>query len=122
IAHLATATERERIARDLHDVTGHSLTSIVVRAQLVQRLAAVDPQRAAAEAAEIEAVARHALGEIRETVAGWRQVALDDEVEVARQALERVGVALHVDLDRDVQLAPSVEQALGLALREGVTN
>lgn len=122
IGHLATATERERIARDLHDVTGHSLTSIVVRAQLVQRLAATDPQRAAAEAAEIEIVARHALGEIRETVAGWRQVALDDEVEVARQALERVGVELHVDLDRDVHLAPSVEQALGLALREGVTN
>ena len=122
IAHLATATERERIARDLHDVTGHSLTSIVVRAQLVQRLVADDPQRAAAEAAEIEAVARGALGEIRETVGGWRQVALDDEVEVARHALERVGVHLHVDVDRDVQLAPSVEQALGLALREGITN
>lgn len=122
IAHLATATERERIARDLHDLTGHSLTSIVVRAQLVQRLAATDPQRAAAEAAEIETVARDALGEIRETVAGWRQVVLDDEVEVARQALERVGVRLHVDVDRDVHLAPSVEQALGLALREGVTN
>jgi len=122
IEHLATATERERIARDLHDVTGHTLTSIVVRAQLVQRLADVDPARAAAEAAEIEQVARAALQEIRETVAGWRQVALDEEVEVARAALERVGVDLVVDLDRDVALAPSVEQALGLALREAVTN
>ncbi|GGI07173.1 sensor histidine kinase [Egicoccus halophilus] len=122
IAHLATATERERIARDLHDLTGHSLTSIVVRAQLVQRLAPTDPTRAAAEAVEIEQVARAALTEIRETLAGWRQVALDDEVEVARQALERVGVDLHVVLDRDVVLAPSVEQALGLALREAVTN
>ena len=122
IAHLATATERERIARDLHDLTGHSLTSIVVRAQLVQRLAATDPVRAAAEAAEIEQVSRAALGEIRETLSGWRQVALDEEIEVARQALSRAGVELHVEYDRDVPLAPSVEQALGLALREGVTN
>ncbi|MFA9429293.1 sensor histidine kinase [Egicoccus sp. AB-alg2] len=122
IEHLATATERERIARDLHDLTGHSLTSIVVRAQLVQRLAATDPERAAVEASEIERVGRAALGEIRDTLAGWRQIVLDEEAEVARQALERVGVDLVVDLDPDVRLAPSVEQALGLALREGVTN
>ena len=122
IAHLATASERERIARDLHDLTGHSLTSVIVRAQLVQRLTATDPARAADEAAEIERVARAALSEIRETLAGWRQVSLDDELQVAAAALERVGVELVVVRDEAFDLAPSVEQALGLALREAVTN
>ena len=122
IAHLATASERERIARDLHDLTGHSLTSVIVRAQLVQRLVERDPERATAEAAAIERVARAALGEVRETLSGWRQVVLDDELRVAADALQRVGVELVVSRDPDLQLAPSVEQALGLALREAVTN
>jgi two-component system sensor histidine kinase DesK len=122
VAHLATATERERIARDLHDLTGHSLTSIIVRAQLVRRLVASDPVRAEAEAQALERTARAALTEVRETVSGWRQVVFDDEVAVARRALAAAGVELEVDTSGEVDLAPSVEQVLGLALREGVTN
>jgi two-component system, NarL family, sensor histidine kinase DesK len=122
IEHLATVNERERIARDLHDILGHTLTSVVVRAQLVQRLAADDPIRAVREAAAIEEAARDALGQVRGTVQGWRQASLADELEVARTALDAAGVTLTVDRQPDLLLAPSVEAALALALREAVTN
>lgn len=122
IQHLATLAERERISRDLHDLLGQALTGIVVRAQLAQRLAAVDARRSTAETAEIEQVARNALAEVRATVAGMRQVSLDDEVEVAREALAAAGVALTVTRDPAVTLAPTTENALALAVREAVTN
>ena len=70
IERLATLGERERIARDLHDLLGHTLTGIVVRAQLIRKVAVSDPARAAAEAADLEAIARDALAEVRAAVSG----------------------------------------------------
>lgn len=122
IEHLATATERERIARDLHDLLGHTLTSVVVRAQLVQRVADADGARAAEEGAAIESAARDALATIRGTLSGWRQVDLDTELEVARDALGTAGVILEVERDTALTFAPSVETALAMSLREAITN
>ncbi len=122
IAHLATVSERERIARDLHDVLGQSLTGIVMRAQLTQRLIDVDPERAKQEASALEDTARGALTEVRAAVAGWRHVPLEQELAVAGEALAAAGVELIADWSTDVSLPPRVEQALGLALREAVTN
>ncbi|MHA6783938.1 sensor histidine kinase [Pseudonocardia saturnea] len=119
IEHLATLSERERISRDLHDLLGQTLTGIVVRAQLAQRLQGAD---AAAEMAAVEGMARDALGEVRATVSGWRQMALDDELVVARDALAAAGVELVVTRDPDLVLTPSAENALSMALREAVTN
>ncbi|MCX6463466.1 MAG: histidine kinase [Pseudonocardiales bacterium] len=119
VEHLSTLAERERIARDLHDLLGQTLTGIVVRAQLAQRLPAGD---AAAEMAVVETMARDALTEVRATVSGWRQVSLDDELVVARDALAAAGVALEAVRDDDLVLTPSAESALALALREAVTN
>ncbi len=120
IEHVATLTERERIARDLHDLLGQTLTGIVVRSQLAQRLGGAE---GTAEMAAVEGMARDALAEVRATVTGWRQLALDDELVVARDALAAAGVELVVTRDPDVlPLAPSAENALALALREGVTN
>jgi len=122
IEHLATVAERERIARDLHDLLGHSLTSVVVRAQLAQRLADADPGRAAQEATEIEGIARKALDEVRAAVSGWRQASLDAELDVAQTMLDAVNVELTVQRDPELVALPSTESALALALRETVTN
>lgn len=122
IEYLATLTERERISRDLHDLLGQTLTGIVVRSQLAQRLNRTDPAAGAAEMVEVERAARAALSEVRATVSGWRQVVFDDELAVAGQALSAAGVELVVNRDPDVVLTPSAESALSLALREAVTN
>lgn len=122
IERLATLGERERIARDLHDLLGHTLTGILVRAQLVRRLVDSDPQRAADEAAGIEDLARDALSEVRSTVSGWRHHALDAEIDAARAALTAADVDLVVEHDERLLLSPAVEAALALAVREAVTN
>ena len=122
VAHLATIAERERIARDVHDIAGQALTAIIVRSQLVQRLAPSDLRRATGEAAEVEHIARDALTSIRESIAGWHQASLRDEVAVTRNALAAANVELRTIGDFDVDLAPSVENVLALGLREAVTN
>jgi two-component system sensor histidine kinase DesK len=119
---LATLAERERIARDLHDLLGHSLTAVVMRAQLTKELVLVDPQRARAEAEEIERNARDALAAVRSTVTGWRRTSIGAELEAARRALAGTGVTLRVDYDDKLILLASTEHELALALREAVTN
>jgi len=99
IERLATLGERERIARDLHDLLGHTLTGIVVRAQLIRKVAPSDPARAAAEAADVEQLARDALAEVRAAVSGWRHHALDSEILSARDVLGAAGVELLVHTD-----------------------
>ncbi|MDX8033437.1 sensor histidine kinase [Lentzea sp. BCCO 10_0856] len=118
VEHLATLAERERIARDLHDLLGHTLTAIILRAQLV----AADPARAREEAAEIERTARAALGEVRDAVTGWRSASLDTELEAARTALTSLGVEVVVRRDPGLTIVGSTEHELALALREAVTN
>lgn len=122
IGHLATVAERERIARDLHDLLGHSLTGVVMRAQLVGQLTGPDPDRARAEAAEIERIARSALTEVRRAVSGWRQASLDAELEAAGRALAAAGVELTVRRDPGLVLLGAAEHELALALREATTN
>lgn len=122
IEHLATMAERERIARDLHDLLGHSLTAMIVRAQLVQRLTAAEPQRAAGEAVEIESTAREALSEVRKAVRGWRLATLEAELESARGMLSSVDVELTVRRDAELMLVGSAEHELALAVREALTN
>ena len=122
IAYLSTVAERERIARDLHDLAGQALTSIIIRSQLVARTAQQDPQRAIQEAAEIESTARDTLRSVRETVAGWQRASLTDELDVAVRSLDAAGVQARVVGDWAVDLAPPVESVMALALREAVTN
>ena len=121
IEYLATVTERERISRDLHDVAGQSLTALIMRSQLVQRLTASDPARAQREAEAIEAEARRLLTRFRDTVSGWQQASLTEELEEARRALEASEIESTIDVDA-LALAPSIETVLALALRESVTN
>jgi two-component system sensor histidine kinase DesK len=121
---LAAVAERERIARDLHDVLGHTLSVIVLKAELAKRLIASDPARAATEIADVETIGRSALTEVREAIGGYRSRGLLSELEAARNTLASAGVSLLTDakpLDTS-GLAAAEETVLALALREAVTN
>jgi two-component system, NarL family, sensor histidine kinase DesK len=120
-ARLAVAEERERFARDLHDLLGHSLSVIALKSEVGQRLAATDPARAADELREIEAVAREALREVREAVGGYRRPTLATEVAGAREALTDAGIDVDASIRAD-GLRPDVEAVLAWAVREGATN
>ncbi len=121
IEHLAKVAERERIARDLHDVLGHTLSLIVLKSELAGRVLNADPQRAQREIGEIEQTARKALSEVREAVGGYRAQGLDAELARARQTLALAGVALESE-GHPPRLEPVAESVLSLALREAVTN
>jgi two-component system sensor histidine kinase DesK len=118
---LAAVAERERIARDLHDVLGHTLSVIVLKAELAGRLMGRDDVRAAAEIAEVEKTARTALAEVREAIGGYRSKGLSAEVEQARMTLDAAGVALECE-SAPPSLRPKEETVLSLAVREAVTN
>jgi two-component system sensor histidine kinase DesK len=121
VQRLATVAERDRIARDLHDLLGHSLSVIVLKAELASRLAERDPARAVEEIRDVERVSREALAEVRKAVRGYRNSGFRDELARAREALDAAGVALDADVAR-VQLPPVEDHALALVLREAVTN
>jgi two-component system sensor histidine kinase DesK len=120
-AALSQVAERERIARDLHDVLGHTLSVIVLKAELAGRLLSRDPERAAKEIAEVEKTARTALAEVREAIGGYRAKGLRAEVDMARMTLEAAGVTLHCDTVPPA-LKAREETALSLSVREAVTN
>jgi two-component system, NarL family, sensor histidine kinase DesK len=121
IEQLAAVAERERIARDLHDVLGHTLSVIVLKSELAGRLIDRDPQRAAQEIADIEKTARTALSEVREAIGGYRSQGLPAEMELARNTLQSAGVALACESPLP-QLHAAEETVLCLAVREAVTN
>ncbi|HEX7241749.1 MAG TPA: histidine kinase [Longimicrobiaceae bacterium] len=79
--------ERERIARDLHDLLGHTLSLIVLKSELAAKLATRDPERAVREIRDVERVSREALREVREAIRGYR-ASLPEEVERARSLLD----------------------------------
>lgn len=121
IERLATIAERERIARDLHDLLGHTLSVIVLKSEVASRLLPVDPDRAAREMHEVEETARTALGEVRTAVAGYRAKGLGAELVNSQRALAAAGVDADATVDLPV-LPAEHEAALALALREAVTN
>jgi two-component system, NarL family, sensor histidine kinase DesK len=121
VARLAAENERSRIARDLHDLLGHSLTTITVKAGLARRLADRDPQRAAVEIAEVEELSRRSLADVRAAVSGYRDVTLAGELASAREVLRATGV--QPELPGAVDLVhPALHEVFGWVVREGVTN
>jgi two-component system sensor histidine kinase DesK len=121
IERLAQTAERERIGRDLHDLLGHTLSLITLKAELARKLAVRDPERAAREMEEVETISRQALREVREVVGGYRSEGLAAEMARARLALEAAGVKLEY-LALPVDLDPAQETVLAFGLREAVTN
>jgi two-component system sensor histidine kinase DesK len=121
LAELAVSEERLRIARDLHDLLGHSLSVIALKSELAARLIEHDPARAAKEMDEIQTVTRGALAEVREAVQGYRRQGLADALERARTALRAAGIECELE-QAPPELPPDVESVLAWAVREGATN
>ena len=121
VERLAKIAERERIARDLHDLLGHTLSVVVLKTELAQKLIDRDPVRAAQEIAEVERVARQGLADVRQAITGYRSSGLAAEIEHVRDTLTDAGIETTIEA-RPVPLAPAQETALSLALREAATN
>ena len=121
VERMAQVAERERIARDLHDVLGHTLSLIVIKSELASKLADRGDARASAEIRDVEKIAREALAELRQALAGYRAAGIAAEVERARSTLESAGIVVDY-AGEDVRLPAAQETVLSLALREGVTN
>jgi two-component system sensor histidine kinase DesK len=121
IEHLATVAERERIARDLHDVLGHTLSVIILKSELAGKLMERDPQRAGNEIREVEQISRQALSEVRDAIRGYRAQGLPAEIAQAKATLETAGVNVKCDVVR-LALPALQEGVLSMAVKEAVTN
>jgi two-component system sensor histidine kinase DesK len=121
VERLAKVAERERIARDLHDLLGHSLSVIVLKSELARKMVTRDADRAAREIEEIERIARDGLAEVRTAITGYRAAGVHAEIEHVRTALGSAGIDATVEA-HPVQLDAAQDTALSMALREAATN
>jgi two-component system sensor histidine kinase DesK len=122
ITRLAKLAERERIARDLHDLLGHTLSLIALKAELAHRLIPADTARAASEMADVAKVARGALAEVRQAIVGLHAVGLIDALKKAEETLYAAGLKIAVDITPLPTLAEDLEHAIAQTLTEAVTN
>ncbi|MET9498149.1 sensor histidine kinase [Streptomyces sp. NPDC006552] len=121
VAQLAANEERLRLARDLHDLLGHSLSLITLKSELAGRMLPDHPGKAAGQVADIEKVSRQALVDVREAVTGYRRPRLAAELGGAQAALAAAGIAAEVPADVP-DLPGTAEATLAWTLREAVTN
>jgi two-component system sensor histidine kinase DesK len=121
LAQNAVAQERLRFARDLHDLLGHTMSLIVVKAEVVRRLVEREPALAAEAAADIEAIGRRALTEVREAVNGYRAPEFPVELDSVRTALASAGISVRVRHDGP-PVPPAASQVFGWVIREAATN
>ncbi len=121
LAERAVQEERSRFARDLHDILGHTLTVVTVKAELAGRLLDVDPERARAEMADVERLSRDALSDVRRAVGGYRDLSLAAELARAREGLRSAGIS--DDLPSSIDDVPTdLRELFAWTIREGVTN
>lgn len=121
VRSLAAFAERERIGRDLHDLLGHTLSMVALKAELAARLAGQDGRAAGQEMRDVAAIAREALKEVRSTVSGIRSTVLAAELASAKLLLEMQNIHMTRDI-APIPLPAAQETALALCLREAATN
>lgn len=121
VEHMATIAERERISRDLHDLLGHTLSLITLKAELAGKLVGRDIDACKREIGDIERCARNALAEVRAAVTGYRLTGFQHELATARASLAAAGIAFHADV-APFTVPAAAENVMALALREAVTN
>ncbi|MFE5157611.1 sensor histidine kinase [Streptomyces sp. NPDC056697] len=123
VKRLGVNEERVRVARDMHDILGHSLSTMTVQLGLTRRILETsgDAALAAGRIAELEATARTALSDVRATVSGYRALSLDSELAGARMALSAGGVRVELPAATDA-VRPELREVFGYVVREAVTN
>lgn len=122
VRQLARTAERERISRDLHDLLGHTLSMVAIKAELAGKLLdRGNPDDAWREIGDVEQTARDALAQVREAVAGYRSASLESELANARLGLQARGVRLHYD-NAPKDLPADIDGVFAIVLREAVTN
>ncbi|OLT26325.1 hypothetical protein BJF83_21615 [Nocardiopsis sp. CNR-923] len=121
-ARLAVTEERLRFSRDMHDLLGHSLSALAVKAELASRLAERDRERAATEIAEVRALARTSLAQVRSAVSGYREIGLAEEVESVRAVLRANRTEVTVTGLDGVHPSPGAASLAAWVVREGATN
>lgn len=123
IEELVKREERVRIARDLHDTLGHTLSLLTLKSQLVQRLTTVDPERARMEAKEIETTSRAALKQVRVLVSDMRATTIAEELVNTQQILRAAGITYQYKGDVDFsRIPPFTQNIVGMCVCEAVTN
>ncbi len=122
VKRLARVAERERIARDLHDVLGHTLSLITVKGELAGRLLDHDLAGARDEIKAIEQTARQALREVRDAISGLHEQGLTEALEHIEMSLRAADIELELDIDEQIELTGPVQAMLALVMREAVTN
>jgi two-component system, NarL family, sensor histidine kinase DesK len=121
VRRIVKSAERERIARDLHDILGHTLSVVILKSELASRLIERDPQRAKTEIDEVERISRQALHEVRQAIHGYHDGDIQSEFERAQATLETIGIVVESHFDA-VDIPATQERVLALVLREAVTN
>ncbi|MBU9723875.1 MULTISPECIES: sensor histidine kinase [Bacillaceae] len=123
IEELVKREERMRIARDLHDTLGHTLSLLTLKAQLVSKLTTKDAARAKTEAAEMERTCRTALAQVRELVSDMRSTSVAESLVESESILKAAGISFDIHGDTNLESLPSVtENILSLCLKEAITN
>ncbi|MFF1991607.1 sensor histidine kinase [Bacillus mycoides] len=123
IKDLVKREERQRIARDLHDTLGHTLSLITLKSQLVEKLIVKNPERASIEAKEITQTSRTALKQLRELISDMRMITVEEELEQIKAILQAANIELEIKQEASASsLSPIEQNILGMCLREAVTN
>ncbi|GIX58782.1 sensor histidine kinase [Bacillus paranthracis] len=123
IKDLVKREERQRIARDLHDTLGHTLSLITLKSQLVEKLIVKNPERASMEAKEITQTSRTALKQLRELISDMRMITVEEELEQIKAILQAANIELEIKQETSASsLSPIEQNILGMCLREAVTN
>ncbi|MEV4441221.1 histidine kinase [Streptomyces sp. NPDC049577] len=121
LARMAVTRERLRFSRDLHDLLGYSLSSITLKSELIRRLIPVQPEQAVREVAEVLAISRQSLADVRTVASGYREMSLEQELLSARSVLTAAEVGVRTDISLD-KVSRQVDTVLATVLREAVTN
>lgn len=123
IRDLVKREERQRIARDLHDTLGHTLSLITLKGQLVEKLIVKNPERACLEAKEITQTSRTALKQLRELISDMRMITVEEELEQVKVILQAASISLEVQQETSTDaLSPLEQNIVGICVREAVTN